>query len=854
MTVQRNSSEISEAPGIHELQDAGGITLRYRVPDNRPSTPTPRDHWLQERYGELRGEYFTWDPSLSIKEMLDRWVEYGAKGRDGLAESFELPTGEYFEAIYSAEELWPYRRDDRPVNPALVKGLEEHGWLSPVLLRIGRNGCVEVGEGNHRIRVGHDKRLQYIPVRLWFVQEAPCVSDRERRERAVGYERARMMEERERDVVPESIKFYTQDRELKFNKANSMKKVEQVFDKAFDKVEAEFPDFGTVELHEDEHAGADNGAGAERQFAYCAEGDPIVIAFAPKATELSESRLRGLMRHEFGHALEYRFGVKELERRLGRRLPEKVERRADVIAETVWGQPIVYDTRDIQCVGIHGKQRRPRRLPDEKAVLRANMGDAPGNIATVELTCIMQPEGDEEAEERSEETREMYARAHRVLSSYPGAWLDQSAHEDDDTVYEDAYARVPVERLEEVLAALERGGVDFDGVDLPPGADESLAGRLERRYPHGVALRANVGTRGIESRRRSKKSLPDELPEWARSDEKKLKSLYEKTQQGDGPKDWLDCLSDREIEEALFGFSSMRGTISLETDEIEWVDNEGSYEDVLAEVEEEGPDYYDTDSTIIIDLTWDGIVELNDGHHRYVANREHGDDHPMTAEVQIPPGLAREWARKLIASVETGAPGEAPPPVTVSQLEAEAGPASTWPGKCDKLAHAAAAMTGGRPVYGHWLGGVSESGYWADYARRPFVRHGWVELPDGRVLDPTRWSFEDVDPYIWVGENDGSYDEGGTQFYSALRSPPPENDPQGKQLPLGVSDRCAEYLNDILGRDNEPTASPRQLMWLANLSPDQLGDCAAELHDALEAAGLAGFIPVDYAQAVKSRR
>jgi hypothetical protein len=154
--------------------------------------------------------------------------------------------------------------------------------------------------------------------------------------------------------------------------ANPSATVDQVFDEAFDVVEERFPDFGTAELYEDERAGADNGAGSERQFAYCKDGDPIIIAFAPKAKELPVSRLRGLMRHEFGHALECRYGVAELERRLGKKLPAKVERRADVIAEAVWGDPIMYDERFVQCVGITGTRPRPAHLPDDVEKLKAN--------------------------------------------------------------------------------------------------------------------------------------------------------------------------------------------------------------------------------------------------------------------------------------------------------------------------------------------------------------------------------------------------------------------------------------------------------------------------------------------------
>lgn len=153
---------------------------------------------------------------------------------------------------------------------------------------------------------------------------------------------------------------------------NTAADLDRVFDDSFDTVEKRFPDFGTAELHRDDAASSDNGAGSERQYAYCKEGDPIIIAFAEKAYRAPVSRLRGLMRHEFGHALEYRYGVKELERRLGVKLPAEIERRADAIAEAVWGEPIVYDEQFVQCVAADGTRPRPAHLPDEKAKLKAN--------------------------------------------------------------------------------------------------------------------------------------------------------------------------------------------------------------------------------------------------------------------------------------------------------------------------------------------------------------------------------------------------------------------------------------------------------------------------------------------------
>jgi hypothetical protein len=145
------------------------------------------------------------------------------------------------------------------------------------------------------------------------------------------------------------------------NGRTSMSHVRVAFDECFESIERAFPDFGELELHQDEKAGGDNGHGSERQFGYCMDGDPIRIAFAAKTDDLPEANIRGLMAHEFGHALDYRYGEK-LGKMLGQRLPEGVERRADSIAKAVFGRTIKYDGRDIQCVACQGKSVRPRRL------------------------------------------------------------------------------------------------------------------------------------------------------------------------------------------------------------------------------------------------------------------------------------------------------------------------------------------------------------------------------------------------------------------------------------------------------------------------------------------------------------
>jgi len=141
----------------------------------------------------------------------------------------------------------------------------------------------------------------------------------------------------------------------------SMPRVRAAFDECFDALMEQFPDFGDLELHQDEKAGGDNGHGSERQFGYCMDGNPIRIAFAAKTERLSTANVRGLVAHEFGHAIDFRYGDK-LGKMIGQRLPAGVERRADAIAKAVFGRTIKYDSKDVQCVACQGKSVRPRRL------------------------------------------------------------------------------------------------------------------------------------------------------------------------------------------------------------------------------------------------------------------------------------------------------------------------------------------------------------------------------------------------------------------------------------------------------------------------------------------------------------
>ena len=184
-------------------------------------------------------------------------------------------------------------------------------------------------------------------------------------------------------------------------------------------------------------------------------------------------------------------------------------------------------------------------------------------------------------------------------------------------------------------------------------------------------------------------------------------------------------------------------------------------------------------------------------------------------------------------------------------------PPSAWEGNCYAIACAIvkAGLVEGRAVYGHWLGEVADHGYWAGQHRRPFQRHGWIILPDGKILDPTRWSFEGVKPYLWLNEDDGTYDEGGDSFRSVMVRPCPGNNdacPDGVQRYVRLELKRPEQvrLHQVSGGILYPSYKQKrltlsQLFWIANLPYAKLYPFARPIYLALEAVGQRVAVPLD---------
>lgn len=76
---------------------------------------------------------------------------------------------------------------------------------------------------------------------------------------------------------------------------------------------------------------------------------------------------------------------------------------------------------------------------------------------------------------------------------------------------------------------------------------------------------------------------------------------------------------------------------------------------------------------------------------------------------------------------------------TIEEIEAKIRiPVAQWPGACSRIARACldAKLVRGRYCYGHYLGPIARTGR---FGGRGFAHHAWIELPDGRIWDPTRW-------------------------------------------------------------------------------------------------------------------
>jgi hypothetical protein len=182
-------------------------------------------------------------------------------------------------------------------------------------------------------------------------------------------------------------------------------------------------------------------------------------------------------------------------------------------------------------------------------------------------------------------------------------------------------------------------------------------------------------------------------------------------------------------------------------------------------------------------------------------------------------------------------------------------PSREWAGKCYQISCMIvdAGLIKGDPVYGHFRGAIHPHSYFGIRASMPFVQHGWIILPGGaNVLDPTRFAFEDKDPCLYWGPNDSDYDEGGNRWRMSQRKPLPEHFPGEKikridllaDLRAPVRSHLMAILN-LTGKEARTPIPSSWVMWLANLSYDELRPFNLEIYATMKALGCEAFVPID---------
>jgi len=182
-------------------------------------------------------------------------------------------------------------------------------------------------------------------------------------------------------------------------------------------------------------------------------------------------------------------------------------------------------------------------------------------------------------------------------------------------------------------------------------------------------------------------------------------------------------------------------------------------------------------------------------------------------------------------------------------------PLEQWKGNCYTIAckivkSGILSDNDARAVYGRYLGYISRGSMFATRKHLPFCPHGWIILCDQTVLDPTRWVFEALKPYMaHININTDKYidyDEGGNRWREANIRPCPVFDESEKTFNIDLGEDCLQHLMHLMNCSLELTesVSVNQLFWIGNLPPSVLGDYANDVFQWVASID-SSFIPID---------
>ena len=169
-------------------------------------------------------------------------------------------------------------------------------------------------------------------------------------------------------------------------------------------------------------------------------------------------------------------------------------------------------------------------------------------------------------------------------------------------------------------------------------------------------------------------------------------------------------------------------------------------------------------------------------------------------------------------------------------------PIERWPGQCFAVATylVERGVVEGVVVSGHYHGYIDPDSV---FGFRPFTQHSWVVVGE-EIVDPTRWVFDGVEPYIYTGSvDDVDYDVGGNRLRKMYMRPPPPFVESQKRYELPQT--LAMFAKTMLIYDGDIICG-QQAGWLASLPLDMLGDQAELVYRwIVDVVKTPGFIPYD---------
>jgi hypothetical protein len=172
-------------------------------------------------------------------------------------------------------------------------------------------------------------------------------------------------------------------------------------------------------------------------------------------------------------------------------------------------------------------------------------------------------------------------------------------------------------------------------------------------------------------------------------------------------------------------------------------------------------------------------------------------------------------------------------------------PLSEWAGNCHYIATAFVKhqIVEGMVRYGHYLGPIDKNSIFAENIPLGFTRHGWIEKQDSTIIDPTRYAFENVEPYVYHGLNNKYYDIGGNIHRTNNLGSAPMFNPANRQIDFIFPLETLAFVKSLFpgGKILDKT----QAFYLGNLSPGFLGRHAYNIYMAFKEKKQDAFIPID---------